>query len=450
MWTAYRQFDYPDRGDIGAVRKSTIDEIKAACLEKTCKGFSLRDGQAWLKQADYPLAKEDLTFMGDGSVIFFTFGPPRELKWDPFPGCDVPSAGGDAEIVQDMDRQALMRYAESKGYVAFTVSGNQAIMKAFHLPPTAQEMQCLGGASYELFVSRPEAAFVGVSPYGITHQDFEAKCSKSAEDCWTTRCCEDPREYCFAGPSRSACLPWCDLSNQACTLVGSPRVQKANLFCFSVVPSDSSDFELVDMQLKVGVGLALCEDSLVFSDEERRLSNGDSTVALPGKDPDYVEAWYIIFKHFIWRVHDWLVKVDPQTVFVANQLKVHLLYNQEAMTKAANGVGLYLQTCSSGSPFGKAIKILNQDAAGAMDFHRDKCPPSDSVSEETWLSDCVKAVKANPFDQSHILLDNSCSSSTAQLEASACSLSHIAYYPMSSWESMKSCIKMSSELALQR
>jgi len=127
------------------------------------------------------------------------------------------------------------------------------------------------------------------------------------------------------------------------------------------------------LQLEKRVGLYDCDEQIVFSDKVTWLSEGPtylrghknqilietvkvgadfSDAKLGGEAgarkaawlnaADYVQCWRHVIDDGRFRWHDWVVKVDPDTVFMPARLRAQLMHKPEHSSDA-----VYLRTCKT-------------------------------------------------------------------------------------------------------
>uniref|UniRef100_A0A6V0BTI6 Uncharacterized protein n=2 Tax=Zooxanthella nutricula TaxID=1333877 RepID=A0A6V0BTI6_9DINO len=163
-------------------------------------------------------------------------------------------------------------------------------------------------------------------------------------------------------------------STRTSTSTTTPR-RYSSLFCFTLTKSSGPEIELLRLQLARGFGIFDCDAQMVFSDVSTWLSNGPTylrgqqqqmmitTVQVPvsfanvtmtsdGRATaswvnarDYMECWRRIVEdtRFLW--HDWVVKVDPDTVFVPGRLRERL--RPVDIPKGPLGSAAYFRTCKT-------------------------------------------------------------------------------------------------------
>merc|ERR1719436_705774 len=120
-----------------------------------------------------------------------------------------------------------------------------------------------------------------------------------------------------------------------------------SIFCFCIMRLEGYERELVEKQLKMRVGIFACDKYAVLSLKRARLgkdAKGDHVWTLKAEAGDdekgkygvdgattrsflntftFIKAWdRLIEEGLIW--HDWVVKVDPDTVVPPDRLRTHL------------------------------------------------------------------------------------------------------------------------------
>merc|ERR1712217_116161 len=161
-----------------------------------------------------------------------------------------------------------------------------------------------------------------------------------------------------------------------------------SMYCFAVYVVDKGpdksrpdyDLSLLRTQLRFGVGLFGCPKWEVFSDQETELSSSGSSVkfwASVIKDRDgefhkftrrdkpwkwvntplFYQVWLAIRYNSKHSGSQWVVKVDPSTVFMPNKLAAHLA------TVKVPSVGTYFENCKGvdSGLFGN-LEVVSTDA----------------------------------------------------------------------------------------
>jgi len=121
----------------------------------------------------------------------------------------------------------------------------------------------------------------------------------------------------------------------------TPEWHFPSLFCWLLFRKGDSESDLVKAQLEQRLGIFSCDEHLALSDT--RVSLGYGVEAFPVGSPEewgyaankgwwgsyndsavYIDAWKFVVADGTFRSHDWVVKVDPDTVFFPNRIRTHL------------------------------------------------------------------------------------------------------------------------------
>jgi len=195
----------------------------------------------------------------------------------------------------------------------------------------------------------------------------------------------------------------------------------SRLFCFCVLRNMGEELALVRTQQQWGAGVFACEAHLILGPAETEVSKrlGDRA----GNDlPNlYLTAWEEVKIDGQYKAADWVVKVDPDTVFLANRLRFRLAGGHSANTFFANcGARQVLQGPAH------MLRTFQVFARGAVDrFLGDgqwRCPqelgthPPDE-QEAGYMAQCLQLLGVN--------ISNA-DSSIPLLEDPRCGSSHVA------------------------
>jgi hypothetical protein len=214
----------------------------------------------------------------------------------------------------------------------------------------------------------------------IVAQRPRGQCASWKENCYNAGCCNVAGLNCFLtkpgkdryGTPFAKCKKSCTPSpTNLCTQppeVMQPNLHKAvtqpgsSLYCFSVVTNDTGstkpnyELQLVTGQYQKDIGIFACDQTGVFSDAPQYLAPGVPVTQVFDVEGDwhfakrkttgswintglFSQVWKAIAAEGHWMSADWVVKVDPDAVFVPSRL-VKKLQGQKV---SANGV--YLENC---------------------------------------------------------------------------------------------------------
>jgi len=172
---------------------------------------------------------------------------------------------------------------------------------------------------------------------------------------------------------------------------------------------NKNDLNILQTQLKNGVGLFACNDWEVFSDKTVQLSPTITSTMLPAnaeygkffrKDktdhyintPLFLEAWRKMKADGRWSAMSWVVKVDAPTVFMPDNLRATLASKMDTPT------GVYFQNCKGVLEgfFG------NLEVASAEGFKRFLEQVEKSYTSSCWrqeTEECKKGWKYGPWGE---------------------------------------------------
>jgi len=319
------------------------------------------------------------------------------------------------------------------------------------------------------YVPQPEVGAVASATYFHSDISWRGTCSESGKDCRKTQCCSDPSDFCFEKDDGWAvCRQHCKPGHHhgdgmwSCNVLGEARVPGLSLFCFALAPSSSdsgSGLGFLRAQVRKKAGIAACDEYMVFSDEKVELGHGSWTtpirpfaLAETGNETEkkdlqpsvqtYYTAWEMVLKHYIWRVHDWIVKVDPQTVFFPKQLKVQLRDHAEGFLQLDKGHGVYLRTCVQDLPrMTAALEVVSQKAMATFTFKRTQCPAAKDtqLAEDRWLEQCLGHLDIIGARIGGLVVDGFCNKHRTATHPAHCDFSKVAFHPATSIHAWEHC-----------
>jgi len=216
----------------------------------------------------------------------------------------------------------------------------------------------------------PNMVESGQYSWQIVHRDREF-CSKGKENCMATKCCKTSGYHCFAKDDTVAqcakeCVP---SSKNLCsplseTLQLEPDYMKParSLFCFSVYaketgsPKKSHELELLTQQFERKVSIFACDANEVYSDVEVSLGGGFVTKKVTDVKGDwhfakreetgawvntgmFIQVWKAVGEAHAYSNYDWVVKVDPDAVFLPERLRDRIQWMPRTIS------GSMLQNC---------------------------------------------------------------------------------------------------------
>lgn len=164
------------------------------------------------------------------------------------------------------------------------------------------------------------------------------------------------------------------------------------LYCFAVVTVETGNSELESHELDLmnyasdrGMSIFACEENAIFSDGDIKLSNGRPFTRVSDGDGDwhfakreetgcwvntglFSQVWKAIQAEGKWQSADWVVKADPDAVFVPSRLRKRLSSTFEVPR------GSYLTNCPyvDYGFFGN-LEVFSMTAFGTLLTNIDSC-----------------------------------------------------------------------------
>jgi hypothetical protein len=244
----------------------------------------------------------------------------------------------------------------------------------------------------------------------------EGQCTASGGECSASKCCQTTNFYCWQkNPNEAYCKETCPAGWKCTELEGGDTMvpvahdsDGTSLFCFSsyiknrgVDDSDDYTLDLLLTQLKVKTGIFACDEWRVFSDIKTGLNNDGSLQTIqvspaPGDDfhqsrrkdvggwgggqyintPFYRQVWNklsaekddpaLAAKSYYTK--SWLVKSDPDVVFIAARLQQKLAAIQTPKE------GVYLEHCKEVNyGFFGSLEVMSKTAAKILFDNVERC-----------------------------------------------------------------------------
>lgn len=186
---------------------------------------------------------------------------------------------------------------------------------------------------------------------------------------------------------------------------------KPSLFCWLLTTTNTEELALVRDQKSKHWGIFTCEEHAVLSDTSVEVGADECSIAIGSTDCQkggwgswinswaFVKAWETIVKDGRYKQHDWVVKVDPDTVFFADRLKAH-------MQGASGDDPWWLKNVPfSGYPTIGALEVFSRAAMDAYSLRGSSECDSWAVNsaEDEWICKCVTKLGAHPRQDDYAL-----------------------------------------------
>jgi hypothetical protein len=257
------------------------------------------------------------------------------------------------------------------------------------------------------------------------------KCSKASEDCSQTKCCEVSGYKCFRvnasfagctkapkpGQTRLGLVPWSV----------SMAPPGTSLFCFTGYAADTGsakknyEMELLQIQFTHHTGIFGCDSQMLFSDVDLTNFPGITTVKVTAPHlmkressgtwinaPFYANGWKAIGEDGRWANYDWTVKIDPDTVFLPDRLKLKLS-GQKVTEK-----GVYFTNCEHVQfGFFGNLEVISKAGFSALLGGLEECKADPKVNNVTFGEDllmqlCMAKMGVDNVEDFYITTDDAC------------------------------------------
>lgn len=199
------------------------------------------------------------------------------------------------------------------------------------------------------------------------------------------------------------------------------------------------------MQAALKVGIFLCDAYDVYSSKavglhgtvRTKAIDADLHCPLGGKfmtvlnTPIFVKVWDRVIKDGRFRLQDWSVKIDPDTVFFPSRLR-HILKDSDLIAAQA-GKGKFINNCRDG--LHGPIEILSRRALETYESGASACkrPPQ----EDVYLQACMLELGVEQWDEYNLLAEAHCHSK----EWATCKGKHVSFHPFKTVKAYKKCME---------
>jgi len=223
------------------------------------------------------------------------------------------------------------------------------------------------------------------------------QCASTKENCFSKGCCNVVGFRCFLtqydqyGSPNARCMEKCEAGKDGIcvqtqeimnkVLQDVAATPKGSLYCFSVYTKDtgstvqSFELEQLRIQYQRRISIFACNSWGVFSDTDVMLADGITFHKVQDVDGDFhfakrkdtdepgwvntglfYQVWRAVQWEKKWETADWVIKVDPDAVFVPSRLQRKLAYQPVPAS------GMYFENCKKVDYgfFGNLEVISNQ------------------------------------------------------------------------------------------
>jgi len=252
--------------------------------------------------------------------------------------------------------------------------------------------------------------------------------------------------------------PWDPTADQvpwSCKILGeqpkppswTPSKATPSLYCYAVTLVRGSEPELLRRQLSTGTGIFGCNNYSLFSERKMLIGPGPTglVATIPIDGPmatsanntwDFVRAWRKVIEHGVYRQHHWTVKVDPDSVFLPDRLRLKL--HQHRVSVETEKV--FFRNCHNFKSIQGPLEVLSQAAAKEFFNSIDKCRRQSYITsrgEDWFVGHCVEYLGFWSIADWTLLDDQYC---TGDDSRAPCGKGKAAYHPFKTVESYMRCL----------
>lgn len=145
----------------------------------------------------------------------------------------------------------------------------------------------------------------------------------------------------------------------------------------------------------------------------------------------FMAAWDLVVEDRTYLKNDWVIKADPDTVFLPERLSKHLSEPQ-FKSPADTGNGVYLKNCQGGDRglelYG-ALEVVSRRSVSQYGRARVTCrnmPDRGIMGEDMWFQRCMDSIGIGFVPDWELIADGYCPGAAAP---GPCTISRCAFHP---------------------
>jgi len=244
---------------------------------------------------------------------------------------------------------------------------------------------------------------------------------------------------------------------------GQPVVSGApSLFCVALMMPHSYEVDLLRGQFSKGkLGIFSCDEWAVFSNESVALDPGTESFMskiMPGSleakrggkyntalnTPIFINFWHQVLQDPRAQSSDWIVKVDPDTMFMPDRLKLLIQSKSGPLADPEPATGMYLNNCFLGMH--GPIEVLSAKALKAYGDREAECTKGKAAEhgqEDWYLRACFEDLGILKVEAFNILLEGywACKERPADWKPyrPPCHAAQVSFHPFKDIDSYVHC-----------
>mmetsp|Transcript_56609 Transcript_56609/g.131975 ORF Transcript_56609/g.131975 Transcript_56609/m.131975 type:complete len:721 (-) Transcript_56609:215-2377(-) len=239
-------------------------------------------------------------------------------------------------------------------------------------------------------------------------------------------------------------------SRSNCSWPCQPAVVVASLFCFSVMRTTGYEPGLVKSQVQRKASIFACEGFQVFSSDGGSAELGDGprgpviATQIPRVDDGtgswgswlntrtFMNAWDVILSEGRFAEYDWVVKVDPDAVFLPSRLRALLLPHTGPQKPAS-----YVENCDQPPHIAMqgSLEVFSYKAVQLYGDQKVRCMalPWQGWGEDLYMQKCMETLGVQAVQKFDIMSDVNC------VELPCSDTSRVSFHPYKDADSYWDC-----------
>lgn len=257
------------------------------------------------------------------------------------------------------------------------------------------------------------------------------QCSKPQEACLDTGCCVGMDYQCYKkNQFWATCMRSCEESvhpgdsdneSWSCETVGSRSAGLATkgspaLYCWSVISVQGYEKDLYEAVHEKGASIFACDGHAMLTADTTTEIGGETTTKFngapvissvdgtAGNTQLFVNAWNKVIELGKWEDYAFIVKVDPDAVFIPEKLRWHLgSHVFETM---------YVINCQAWNMIYGSLEIFSYHAIRAWKDGHEGCNAPPDFGEDKYMTQCMDHLGVTRVDDFGVVGDMLCGSFT--------------------------------------
>mmetsp|Transcript_109239 Transcript_109239/g.216951 ORF Transcript_109239/g.216951 Transcript_109239/m.216951 type:complete len:475 (-) Transcript_109239:42-1466(-) len=227
----------------------------------------------------------------------------------------------------------------------------------------------------------------------------------------------------------------------------SLAILQPSLFCWLFLMPTGYELDLVRAQVGRRVGVFSCNSYAAFSTSKVELGPGIETIQVKGTNSsqkafwgswlntqNFLKAWDMIVTDGRYRLHDWVLKADPDCVFFPERLRIHMVER----VNTVHPVGpVYVRNCAKDIQMLGSMEIFSHQAIDMYMLHKGGCyqylNPQTS-GEDGFMKACMDWSNVSFVNDFNLTVDGYCN-----LGGCEGNMYNVAFHPYKSKKAWFKC-----------